>query len=217
MVFRKLLFIILMVLPLLSPILGVTKTPTNLVVQANLSIGGIANYSGGIKMDVGLYKEDIDDPALWKESFSNVNVVNGAFSVILGQSVTLNAELFESDNLRIGFTPYINGEKQPIDFTTLKSVPYSFHSEISSRAERLTNEQLIKLDETNMRVGINNLNPQYTLDVVGTVNASTFVGDGSLLTNIQVSDERLVWLKSPQNQNNIYYTSGNVGIHTKNT
>ena len=196
--------------------MGYTQTPTTMVVQANVTIGGMANYSGSIKMDVGIYQEDIDDPPEWIESFSNVDVVNGAFSVILGESVTLNAEIFNSDNLRIGFTPYINGDPQNTDFSLLKSAPYAFHSEISNRADQITNENLIKLDETNMRVGINNITPEHTLDVGGTVNAVAFVGDGSLLTNIQISDERLVWLRSESDPNNIYYSSGNVGIHTEN-
>ena len=95
----------------------------------------------------------------------------------------------------------------------MQSVPYAFHSEISNQAETIHNDDLIKFDFVNMRVGIKETSPKYTLDVGGTVNATTFIGDGSKLTNIQVSDDRLVWLKSPNNPNNIYYTTGNVGIN----
>ena len=37
---------------------------------------------------------------------------------------------------------------------------------------------------SNVNFGINNSNPQYTLDIVGTARSTTFIGDGSQLTNI---------------------------------
>lgn len=190
------------------------NTPTTLLVQASVAIGGTSTYSGKIKMEIGVYKFDIDDPPIWVETFPDLRINNGSFIAILGTTEPLNAEIFNDDNLRIGFTPYINGDRQQTDFIMLKSVPYSLHSDISTKAEKIHNENLMKLDFVNMRVGINNTNPAYTLDVGGTVNATTFVGDGSLLTNIQVSDDRLVWLKSPTDPNNVYYSSGNVGINT---
>ena len=55
---------------------------------------------------------------------------------------------------------------------------------------------------------------QYTLDIVGTVNATKFIGDGSGITNVEVSDDRIVWLKGDPTTD-IYYTSGNVGIGTE--
>ncbi len=191
-----------------------TSTPTTLLVQASVAIGGTSKFNGKIRMDIGVYKFDIDDPPIWVETFPDLLINNGSFIAILGKTETLNAEIFNDDNLRIGFTPYINGDPQQTDFIMLKSVPYSFHSDIATKAEKINNENLMKLDFVNMRVGINNTSPAYTLDVGGTVNATTFVGDGSQLTNIQVSDDRLIWLKTPTNPNNVYYSSGNVGINT---
>lgn len=38
--------------------------------------------------------------------------------------------------------------------------------------------------QNNSKLGINNTNPQYTVDVTGEVSATKFIGDGSLLTNL---------------------------------
>ena len=95
--------------------------------------------------------------------------------------------------------PSMGNHCQP-HFYSLKIGPIRISHTDYSKAEKITNEQLLKLDEVNSRVGINNISPQYTLDVGGTVNATTFIGDGSLITNIQVSDDRLVWQSLLQTQ-----------------
>ena len=187
-----------------------TSTPTTLLVQANLHVKGVINYSGSIDIDIGIYEAFSDDPALWVESFENVNIINGSFMTVLGANQTdLYAELFQADGLRIGFTPYINGVSQGTEFIELKSVPYAFHSEIANQAERLSNEDTIYFDTVNNRVGINNTSP-HIFDVSGTINATAFVGDGSG-HNITISDDRLVW-NLHSNGSDIYYSSGNVGI-----
>ena len=55
--------------------------------------------------------------------------------------------------------------------------------------------------------------PTTKLDVVGTINATGFIGDGSGLTNINVDDGLLLWT---QNGDDLYYVSGNVGIGLTN-
>ena len=79
MIFRQFIHWFLILVIFTIPLIGATNTPTTMVVQANVAIGGISNYSGALDIDVGFYEYDIDDPPVWVESFQNVNVINGAF------------------------------------------------------------------------------------------------------------------------------------------
>jgi alpha-tubulin suppressor-like RCC1 family protein len=58
-------------------------------------------------------------------------------------------------------------------------------------------------------VGINKIDPQYTLDVVGTLNATYFIGNGVGLYNVNLSDRNTSLLAEGSN---LYYTSERVGI-----
>jgi hypothetical protein len=57
-------------------------------------------------------------------------------------------------------------------------------------------------------VGINTSAPQYTLDVIGNARATAFIGDGSLLNNVNLLDRNTSMLVEGSN---LYYTSERVG------
>jgi hypothetical protein len=60
-------------------------------------------------------------------------------------------------------------------------------------------------------VGIGTTNPSQTLDVNGTVRATQFIGDGSLITGI--SSGNTAW---SSNSSSVYNTTNNIGIGTTN-
>jgi hypothetical protein len=67
-------------------------------------------------------------------------------------------------------------------------------------------------DNTNSRLGVGTIAPVQVLDVFGTVKATSFVGDGSLLTGITgAGGGSSVWL---QGSSNVYVVGRNVGIGT---
>jgi hypothetical protein len=204
--------VLLVILTLLS--FGIwSASPSTMVVQARVFVNGVSNYTGTLDMIIGIYHPDNDTDSLWSEKQSRIPITNGQFSTVIGQTNPIDPAIFDNLDLRIGFAPYQNNQPLAPTFIDLKSTPYAFHSERANYANRLANESLLKLDETNLRVGINTEDPAYTLDVNGTVNATEFIGDGSQLTNIQISDERLVWSQS-DTPGDIYYDGGNVGINT---
>jgi hypothetical protein len=91
----------------------------------------------------------------------------------------------------------------------------------------------LHVDSTNNRVGVGTITPTTALDVSGTVNATTFTGDGSFLTGVDSLPDQTgnsgnylttdgstaSWASIASSQwtttgSDIYYTSGNVGIGT---
>ncbi|MBL6722597.1 MAG: hypothetical protein ISQ13_01155 [Candidatus Margulisbacteria bacterium] len=189
-----------------------TDQTRQLLVQATLNSHSLTK--GNIELTIGIYKETDDNEPLFSEHFKSIPISNGHITVSLGTNPEnpIESSVFEDDNLRIGFKV---GNSEDLEFIELSAVPYAFHSEVSDAAQRLQNEELMKFDFINNRIGVNNTSPQTTLDVGGTVKATAFSGDGSQLTNLSISDDRLVWLKNSETPTNIYYTNGNVGISTE--
>ncbi|NEQ11711.1 MAG: tail fiber domain-containing protein, partial [Moorea sp. SIO4E2] len=73
-------------------------------------------------------------------------------------------------------------------------------------------EPVLSVGLGSKKVGIGITNPTEKLEVVGTVKATSFEGDGSGLTGISAGGTK--W--SDGSSNKIYYNAGNVGIGTNN-
>jgi hypothetical protein len=205
------IFVLLVSLPLFGHTVSDTSDNT-IIFQATLP-----NYEGGsYKMDIGIYAPDQISSPLWVNTFKKVDISNtGSFTQELGKLKSIPPETFINENVRIGFTFYNGGELDPETTTLLpiSATPYSFHSEISEVSKRLTDENVIKFDTINTRVGIGVLTPNYTLDVSGNVQAVKFIGDGSGLKNVNANTDQLVWKLDPSDKS-ISYKNGNIGIGT---
>ena len=79
--------------------------PRTLLIQAQIQFNGMTNYSGIInRMDVGIYKSYDDTSTDFIETFRNIRVANGYFTIILGSTKPLYGHYFSDDSVRIGFT-----------------------------------------------------------------------------------------------------------------
>jgi hypothetical protein len=82
---------------------------------------------------------------------------------------------------------------------------WSFGIGLSGSSKTITQDHTMAIMGGN--VGINTVSPTEKLEVLGTVKATKFIGDGSSLSGLPTCR----WTKTG---NNIYYKTGNVGIGT---
>ncbi|MBT5855322.1 hypothetical protein HOH87_01645 [bacterium] len=195
---------------MVSPLHAET-TPLVVSIQARLSHPDTGLYDGAINVTFGFFPSDLDEP-LWTETHQNVIFSRGDFLVDLGEveNNLIDPVIFNSPGIRLGIL--IFGEDEPT-FLDLKSTPYSIQSHTSEVTYGLVDKDLFTIDRLRERIGIGTRSPQTKLDVVGTVNATALVGDGSGLVNLNVASAQLVW---GRNGDDVFYSSGNIGIGVLN-
>ena len=128
-------------------------------------------------------------------SLSNVNNIH------ISGSLYKNGELLtlSSDNISVGPLDVANGGTG-LAFLQSNKILVGFGTTVLQ-------PETLHWDSINNRLGVGSTAPTEALDVSGTIKATTFVGDGSLLTGVNGS-------KWNNNDCNLYVFGSNVGINT---
>jgi len=185
-----------------------------------------------LEMTFKIFADETGGTELWSETHPAVEVSDGLFSVLLGSETPIPAGMFD------GTTMWLQTEVGSEVLTPRKplvSVAYSLRSEEAEHAETADvaayasdAQHAVTADTASYcpavmvwvadgsdvyrpsgRVGIGLTDPAHTLDVAGTINATTYYGDGSHLTGLTRSEDD-DWIIDGDNM--IAGVIGNVGI-----
>ena len=188
--------------------------------------------TGTLEMTFRLFDSESKGAELWSETHPAVEVNNGLFQVQLGSVASFPGGLF--DGMAMWLQTEVGGEaltpRKP-----LASVAYSHRANsaemlldytLTDLDDRWVNEEdldhldaadgdpaeAVYVDDAGM-VGIGTASPLTELDVSGSVNATTYFGDGSNLTGISMPPDADWTIVGADMYSAV---SGNVGIGTAN-
>jgi len=119
---------------------GVAAPSAAATIPASFSYQGMlrdatgALITGPVTLTLKLYKQPTGGAALHTESFANLNVRDGLFSVVVGDSTpALDPTIFDNPAIYIGIA--VNGDPEMLPRQRLHPVPWAMHA---STADKLT-------------------------------------------------------------------------------
>ena len=145
-----------------------------------------------------------------KDGTSNKYIVNDVYH----GDLTITGTLIASNLV-------VSGDITTLNTNTYQSERMEIVSDINGPAllirQNGNNDIMHVYDDTTIafsivqggNVGINTITPEYTLDVVGTARATSFIGDGGALSNVNLADRDTNMLVEGSN---LYYTAERVGV-----
>jgi alpha-tubulin suppressor-like RCC1 family protein len=164
-------------------------------------------YYTDARFNTMLLSKTLDDI---RDGTSNKYIINDTYTGDLYVTGTLS-----TSNL------IVNGNTTTLNTTTYQSKKLEIISDAIGPALKIQQNGIYDImqvfDDSNLvlsivnggRVGINNSNPLYTLDITGTTRTSFLIGDGAGLTNVNLQDRTTSMLTEGSN---LYYTPFRVGI-----
>ncbi len=200
------------------------STPLNITFQATIASQQDGFLQGYKKVNVSICE---GTRVKWSETHKSVPFSNGVCSIILGNKREITEETFNLDDPRFKITVsnYDGSNVQEIEAFPIPVIPYavqakvadtvlsidasnikgSFTSKVDIQSDLVVSNNLLYVDSKSGKVGINNSNPAYLLDVAGKINAEGYKINGNDLEMV------LSWQKK---KDVIYYNEGSVGIGT---
>lgn len=117
----------------------IATIPTAFSYQGTLRLADGSLATGSYNITLKIYNVVTGGSALYSESFSNVVVRNGNFSVVVGDAQVIAPTIFDNANLYIGITVAPDPEMLPRQ--RLFPVPWAMQASVAQNAVNATNAQ----------------------------------------------------------------------------